>query len=90
MEKLIHYFTEIESKIDKKLQLDLHEILKKMIKKHFKNDIKKTKELLTMISKNIYETDYDGLTYTFSSHHPAEVQRSVPPAASKVCSLVAS
>ena len=34
-----------------------------MIKKHFKNDIKKTKELLTMISKNIYETDYDGLTY---------------------------
>ena len=63
MEKLIHYFTEIESKIDEELKLDLHEILKKMIKKHFEDDIEKTKELLKMISENIYETDYDGLTY---------------------------
>ena len=63
MEKLTHYFTEIESKIDENLKMTLHEILKKMIKKHFEDDIEKTKELLTMISKNIYETDYDGLTY---------------------------
>ena len=63
MEKLIHYFTEIESKIDEELKLDLHEILKKMIKKHFEDDIEKTKELLKMISENIYGTNYEGLTY---------------------------
>ena len=63
MEKLTHYFTEIESKIDENLKMTLHEILKKMIKKHFEDDIEKTKELLKMISENIYGTNYDGLTY---------------------------
>ena len=63
MEKLTHHFTEIESKIDENLKMTLHEILKKMIKKHFEDDIEKTKELLKMISENIYETNYDGLTY---------------------------
>ena len=63
MEKLTCHFTKISPKIDDKLQLTLHEILKKMIKKHFEDDIKKTNELLKMISKNIYETNYEGLTY---------------------------
>ena len=63
MEKLTHYFTEIESKIDENLKMTLHEILKKMIKKHFEDDIEKTKELLKMISENIYGTNYEGLTY---------------------------
>ena len=35
----------------------------KMIKKHFEDDIEKTKELLKMISENIYGTNYEGLTY---------------------------
>lgn len=61
MEKLTRLFTKIE-KIDSYLELNLHLILKKMIKKHFEDDIKKTKELLKMISKNLYETDYKGLT----------------------------
>ena len=34
-----------------------------MIKKHFEDDIEKTKELLKMISENIYGTNYEGLTY---------------------------
>ena len=55
MEKLTHLFTKIGN-IDQYLELNLHWILKKMIKKHFEDDIKKTKELLKMISKNLYKT----------------------------------
>ena len=61
MEKLTHLFTKI-GKIDQYLELNLHWILKKMIKKHFEDDIEKTKELLKMISKNLYKTNYEGLT----------------------------
>ena len=33
-----------------------------MIKRHFEDDIKKTMELLKMISNNLYKTNYEGLT----------------------------
>ena len=33
-----------------------------MIKIHFEDYIKKTKELLKLISKNLYKTNYEGLT----------------------------
>jgi hypothetical protein len=62
MEKLAYLFSKIE-KIEPQLQLDLHHVLKKMIKKHFEDDKNKCKELLKLISESIYETDYKGLTY---------------------------
>ena len=60
MEKLVQLFTKIQ--IDSTLQINLHHILKKMIKKHFENDKNKCKEMLTMISESIFGTNYEGLT----------------------------
>ena len=59
MEKLVQLFTQIQ--IDSTLQINLHHILKKMIKKHFENDKNKCKEMLTMISESIFGTNYEGL-----------------------------
>ena len=45
------------------MELDIHHILKKMIKEHFKDDEIKCRGLLTMISKSIFKKNLDGLTY---------------------------
>ena len=49
--------------IEPDLELDIHYILKKMIKEHFKDDEIKCRGLLTMISKSIFKKNLDGLTY---------------------------
>ena len=51
------------NQIEPDLELDIHHILKKMIKEHFKDDENKCRELLTMISKSIFKKNLDGLTY---------------------------
>ena len=62
MEILCKLFSQI-NQIEPNLELDLHQILKKMIKFHFKDDENKIKELLTMISKSIFQRNLEGLTY---------------------------
>ena len=61
------------NQIEPDLELDIHHILKKMIKEHFKDEenkcrelltmISKCRELLTMISKSIFKKNLEGLTY---------------------------
>lgn len=41
----------------------MHQHLKNLIKFHFKDNEDECKEMLTMITKNLYENDYEGLTY---------------------------
>ena len=51
------------NQIEPDLELDIHKILKKMIKEHFKDDENKCRELLTMISESIFQKNLEGLTY---------------------------
>ena len=51
------------NQIEPDLELDIHHILKKMIKEHFKDEENKCRELLTMISKSIFKKNLEGLTY---------------------------
>lgn len=60
MEKLSLLFAEI-GQIDFTVELDLHQILKSMIKFHFRDDEDFCKEMLIMISKSLYSNDYEGL-----------------------------
>ncbi len=62
MEKLCELFSHI-NQFEPNLELVLHQILKKMIKFHFKDDKNKIKELLTMISKSIFQRNLEGLSY---------------------------
>lgn len=62
MEKIAILFSRIKE-IEPNLELDIHQILKKMIKFHFRDDLDKCRELLTMISKSIFQKNLDGLTY---------------------------
>lgn len=66
MEKLSLLFAEI-GQIDFTVELDLHQILKSMIKFHFRDDEDFCKEMLIMISKSLYSNDYEGLIYKKSS-----------------------
>lgn len=66
MEKLSMLFAEI-GQIDFTVELDLHQILKSMIKFHFRDDEDFCKEMLIMISKSLYSNDYEGLIYKKSS-----------------------
>ena len=58
--ELCELFTRTELNIQ--LKLRLHFVLKKMIKYHFKNDVNKIRELLTMITKTIPEEKYEELS----------------------------
>ena len=62
MERLVYLFSQIDQ-MEPNLQLDLHQVLKKMIKFHFRDDINKIRELLTMISESIFQKNLEGLTY---------------------------
>lgn len=62
MERLVYLFSEI-NQMEPNLELDLHQILKKMIKFHFRENENKIKELLTMISESIFQKNLEGLTY---------------------------
>ena len=67
--QILVFFIEISqlfsqiNRIEPDLELDIHHILKKMIKEHFKDDENKCRELLTMISKSIFKKNLEGLTY---------------------------
>lgn len=54
MIELSELFSQITS-IEPNLELDIHQVLKKMIKEYFKDDEKKCKELLTQISEPILQ-----------------------------------
>ena len=62
MIEISQLFSQI-NQIEPDLELDIHHILKKMIKEHFKDDENKCRELLTMISKSIFKKNLEGLTY---------------------------
>ena len=62
MIEISQLFSQI-NQIEPDLELDIHQILKKMIKEHFKDDENKCRELLTMISKSIFQKNLEGLTY---------------------------
>ena len=62
MVRLAYLFSQIDQ-MEPNLQLDLHQVLKKMIKFHFREDINKIRELLTMISESIFQKNLEGLTY---------------------------
>ena len=59
LSKLFSRITYIEPSIE----LDIHQVLKKMIKECFQDDENKCKELLTMISESIFQKNLEGLTY---------------------------
>ena len=52
-EKVANLFCEVRN-LDKSLQLDIHYVMKKLIRLHFRDDEKKTKEMLRMITKAIH------------------------------------
>ena len=62
MVELSKLFSQITC-IEPSIELDIHQVLKKMIKECFHDDEDKCKELLTMISKSIFQKNLEGLTY---------------------------
>ncbi len=62
MVELSELFSQITC-IEPSIELDIHQVLKKMIKECFHDDEDKCKELLTMISKSIFQKNLEGLTY---------------------------
>ena len=60
--RISQLFSQI-NQLEPDLELDIHHILQKMIKEHFKDDEIKCRGLLTMISKSIFKKNLDGLTY---------------------------
>lgn len=62
MKELSRIFSNIDQ-INPDLEKQLHQHLKNLIKFHFKDNDDECKEMLTMITKNLYENDYEGLTY---------------------------
>ena len=62
MEEIAKIFSKID-KIESNLELDIHQVLKKMIKFHFRDNENKCRELLIMISKSIFQKNLEGLTY---------------------------
>ena len=64
--KIIMELSELFSQItyiEPSIGLDIHQVLKKMIKECFQDDENKCKELLTMISESIFQKNLEGLTY---------------------------
>ena len=62
MVELSELFSQITC-IEPSIELDIHQVLKKMIKECFQDDKNKCKELLTMISESIFQKNLEGLTY---------------------------
>ena len=62
MKELSRIFSNIDQ-INPDLEKQLHQHLKNLIKFHFRDNDDECKEMLTMITKNLYENDYEGLTY---------------------------
>lgn len=62
MKELSRIFSNIDQ-INPDLEKQLHQHLKNLIKFHFRDNDDECKEMLTMITKNLYENDYGGLTY---------------------------
>ena len=62
MVELSELFSKITC-IEPSIELDIHQVLKKMIKECFQDDENKCKELLTMISESIFQKNLEGLTY---------------------------
>ncbi|WP_407374651.1 hypothetical protein [Methanobrevibacter sp.] len=53
-EKVVELFSSVDY-LDENLQMDIHQVLKRMIKVHFAEDENKVRELLTMITKTVDE-----------------------------------
>lgn len=62
MEEIAKIFSKID-KIESNLELHIHQVLKKMIKFHFRDDENKCRELIIMISESIFQKNLEGLTY---------------------------
>ena len=61
MEKLANLF-ERANILDVSLKFDIHQVLKKMIKYHFKEDVDKLRELLLMITKKLTYQEFQALS----------------------------
>lgn len=59
--KVVDLFSEVKN-LDYALQLDIHYVLKKLIRLHFRDDKTKTRELLTMITKAVHPNVLDSMT----------------------------
>ncbi len=62
LEKSVNFFTTIEN-IEDKHQQDLYLALKEKIKYYFKDDEKKKRELITMITKSVTDIGYNELSH---------------------------
>ena len=51
-EKVVKLFCDVKN-LEESLKLDLYYVLKKLIRAHFKDDLNRTRELLTMITKSL-------------------------------------
>ena len=63
------------NQIEPDLELDIHHILKKMIKEHFKDDENKCRELLTMISKSIFKKNLDKYPIRDENYFSSSISR---------------
>ena len=75
-EKIAELFKKVKN-LDFDQQLEIHYILKKLIRLHFRDDLKKTIELLTMITKAVHPDVLDGMTTLEKAQHTIEIKDSV-------------
>lgn len=59
--EVVDLFQKVASKLDMNLQLNLHFVLKKLIRAHYADNLIKTRELLTVITKAIHSDLLDEL-----------------------------
>ena len=65
-------FREVKN-LNKSQQLDIHYVLKKLIRLHFRDDLKKTEELLTMITKAVHPEVLDSMTTLEKMNNKVEI-----------------
>ena len=58
---IVELFSEVEN-LDKSQQLDIHYVLKKLIRLHFRDDENQTRELLMMITKSVHPDVLENMT----------------------------
>ena len=62
MKELTTLFTKINH-ISSRVEIILHQHLKNLIRFHFNDNDDECKEMLTMLTRPLYEKDYEALTY---------------------------
>ena len=58
---IVELFSEVEN-LEKSQQLDIHYVLKKLIRLHFRDDENQTRELLMMITKSVHPDVLENMT----------------------------